>query len=223
MNAVKGDICSSYVLQPQVKWIITESLTNDTDPLSDTDVWQTDLDITIGPCLVSDRNLAYAILFRLRGKTLFNSEVRVCSHSSYMFCCTFFQQCLVVDRDLSLGVGQCTGWSHFLILWFVWSKVPCHWNFRMIVLYFSHLISSHLSLNRECRWGTTDDFTISFLHFSLFSAALWDLANSMPVHSLVSSHLFLCLPCLLPPFTVPCKMVLARPDEWETWPYHCSF
>ena len=33
---------------------------------------------------------------------------------------------------------------------------------------------------------------------------------------------FLCLPCLLPPFTVPCKMVLARPDERETWSYHCS-
>ena len=28
--------------------------------------------------------------------------------------------------------------------------------------------------------------------------------------------------CFLPPFTVPCKMVLARPDERETWPYHCS-
>ena len=28
----------------------------------------------------------------------------------------------------------------------------------------SHL-SSHLSLNREDRWGTTDDFTASFLHF----------------------------------------------------------
>ena len=24
------------------------------------------------------------------------------------------------------------------------------------------------------------------------------------------------------PFTVPCKMGLARPDERETWPYHCS-
>ena len=35
-------------------------------------------------------------------------------------------------------------------------------------------------------------------------------------------HFFLCLPCLRPPFTVPCKMVLARPDERETWPYHCS-
>ena len=62
-----------------------------------------------------------------------------------------------------------------------------------------------------------------FLHFSLFSTALWDLANSRPVHSLMlSSHLFFCLPCLLPPLTVPCKIVLARPDEWETCPYYCS-
>ena len=38
----------------------------------------------------------------------------------------------------------------------------------------------------------------------------------------MSFHLFFCLPHLLPPFTVPCKMVLARPDEQETWPYHCS-
>ena len=81
----------------------------------------------------------------------------------------------------------------------------------------------HQSLNREGRWGTTDDFATSFLHFSLFATALWDLVNSRPVHSLMlSSHLFLCLPYLLPPFTVPCKMVLVRPVEWETWPYHCS-
>ena len=31
----------------------------------------------------------------------------------------------------------------------------------------------------------------------------------------------LCL-VFFPPFTVPCNMVLARPDERETWPYHCS-
>ena len=81
----------------------------------------------------------------------------------------------------------------------------------------------HLSLNYKGRWGTTDDLTTSFLHFSPFSTALWDLTNSRPVHSLMlSSPLFLCLPCLLPPFTVPCKMILARPDEHETWPYHCS-
>ena len=53
----------------------------------------------------------------------------------------------------------------------------------------------HLSLNRQDRWGTADDFATSFPHFFLFSTALWDLE---------SSHLFLCPPCLLPPFTVPC-------------------
>ena len=69
----------------------------------------------------------------------------------------------------------------------------------------------NLSLNREGRWGTTDDFTTSFLHFSLFSTALWDLTNSRPAHSLMlSSHLFFDLLCLLPRFTVPYKMVLAR-------------
>ena len=80
----------------------------------------------------------------------------------------------------------------------------------------------HQSLNREARWGTTDDFATSFLHFSLFFTVLWDLPNSRPVHSLMlSSYLFLCPP-FLPPFTVPCKMDLARPDERETWPYLCS-
>ena len=65
--------------------------------------------------------------------------------------------------------------------------------------------------------GTMDDFATSYLHFSLFSTALLDLVNCRPAHSLMlSSHLFLCLPCLLPPFTVPCKMVLARPDEQDT-------
>ena len=52
----------------------------------------------------------------------------------------------------------------------------------------------HQSLNCEGRWGTTDEFATSFLHFSLFSTALWDLVTSRPVHSLMlSSHLFLCL------------------------------
>ena len=39
---------------------------------------------------------------------------------------------------------------------------------------------------------------------------------------MLSSHLFLCLPCLLPPFTMPCKMVLYRPAERKTCPYHFS-
>ena len=61
----------------------------------------------------------------------------------------------------------------------------------------------HQFLNRDGRWGTTDDFATSFLHFPLFSTALWDFPNSRPVHSLMlSSHLFLCLPCLLSPLSL---------------------
>ena len=75
----------------------------------------------------------------------------------------------------------------------------------------------HQSLNREGRWGTTDDFCNQFSPF--FPVLHCPLGpNSRPV----LFHLFLCPPSLLPPFTVPCKMVLARPDERETWPYHCS-
>ena len=84
-------------------------------------------------------------------------------------------------------------------------------------------ITFTLSLNREGRSCTTDDSTTSFLHLSLSSTALWDLANSWPVHSMIfSSYLFFCLPYLVPPFTVPCKMSLARPGERETCPYCCS-
>ena len=59
-----------------------------------------------------------------------------------------------------------------------------------------------------------NDFATSFLHFTLFSSALWDLVNSRPVLSLMlSSHLFSCLLCVFfcLPFTEPCKMVSARP------------
>ena len=76
--------------------------------------------------------------------------------------------------------------------------------------------------HHHCPWGSLGHygwFYNQFPPFFMFSTALWDLANSRPVHSLMlSSHLFLYLPCLLPPFTVPCKMVLAIPDERETWP-----
>ena len=39
-------------------------------------------------------------------------------------------------------------------------------------LYHHH---HQLSLNCKGRWGIIDDFASSFLHFSLFSTALWDL------------------------------------------------
>ena len=79
-----------------------------------------------------------------------------------------------------------------------WSPVEC--------LSLAHHLH-HQSLNREGRWGTTDDFATSFLHFFLFSTALWDLPNSRPVHSLMlSSHLFLCFRLVF----FPLSLCLAR-------------
>ena len=60
------------------------------------------------------------------------------------------------------------------------------------------------------RRGTTDEFATIPFHLDLCSAALVELAKSIPVHSLIlSSHLFFCLPLFLFPFTVPCRIVFA--------------
>lgn len=37
---------------------------------------------------------------------------------------------------------------------------------------------------------------------------------------MLSSHRFLCLPFRLPPCTVPCRIVLASPNDHVTYPYH---
>ena len=55
--------------------------------------------------------------------------------------------------------------------------------------------------------------TVSSIHFSLFSTAPWDLANSRPVHSLtLSFRLFLCLPWSGVMFSDELKLVLGRRD-----------
>ena len=82
-------------------------------------------------------------------------------------------------------------------------------------LLLQHNSSLHFPITRKDRWDTIDDFLTSSLHVSLFTTALWESVNSIPVHSLMlSSHLFFCLPlCLPPPLTVPCNIVFARPDD----------
>ena len=72
--------------------------------------------------------------------------------------------------------------------------------------------------------GTTDEFATTRLHFILFSNALVELAKSIPVHYLIlSAHLFFCLPLFLFPFTVPRRIVFAKPEDLETWQNHLSF
>ena len=75
----------------------------------------------------------------------------------------------------------------------------------------------------EGHQGTTDELATIPFHLVLFSAALVELAKSIPVHSLILlSHLFFYLPLLLS-FTVPCRIVFAKPEDLETWPDHLSF
>ena len=57
----------------------------------------------------------------------------------------------------------------------------------------------------------------------LFSAFRSMMFRSRPVRSLMlSSHRFLSLPLRLPPWTVPCTIVLASPDDRVSCPYHFS-
>ena len=89
---------------------------------------------------------------------------------------------------------------------------------------FKFIYFSILSYNLGRTSGTTDEFATIPFHLDLFSAALVELAKSIPVHSLIlSSHLFFCLPLFLFPFTVPCRIVFAKPEDLETWPNHHSF
>ena len=64
------------------------------------------------------------------------------------------------------------------------STEPFCWSYQRKRASF-FLLYLHPFLNRESRLGTTNDFTTSFLHFSLFTIAPWDLATSRPVHSLM--------------------------------------
>ena len=115
---------------------------------------------------------------------------------------------LVVERNLIFWV-----WLNKILMWM-------HVVSKPLPDCLCSLVSFHLSVNHEGRWGTTDDFTTSFLpFFPVLHCSL--VANSRPVHSLMlSSHLFLCLPCLL-----PLLLWLARwfwPDVMNGWHDHTS-
>ena len=109
------------------------------------------------------------------------------------------------------------------------SSVQTHldWRFWWYTALLVNNISSYLSsqsLNLGGRRGTTDDAATIPFHPSLSSAALRESPNPIPVHSLMlSSHLFFCLPLLLAPFTVPCRIVFTMQEDLEMWSNHLSF
>ena len=86
------------------------------------------------------------------------------------------------------------------------------------------LFTCYILLSLLDRCVATEDDSTFLLHSSLFSAMCKQLVKAFPVHStILSSHLFLCLPLLLDPWAVPCKIVFARQFERVTCPYHLSF
>ena len=99
-------------------------------------------------------------------------------------------------------------------------------DYNILVDNFTYNVISILfyPITLEGRRGTTDEFATIPFHLDMFSASLVELAKSILVHSLIlSSHLFFCLPLFLFPFTVPCRIFFAKPEDLETWPNHLSF
>ena len=125
-----------------------------------------------------------------------------------MVCFSGNQERLIVDREESVFDRNGKGTQWFYIQ-------------NIFVKIYSVLFCP---ITLEGRRGTTDEFATVPFHLDLFSAALVELAKSIPVHSLIlSSHLFFCLPLFLFPFTVPCRIVFAKPEDIKTWPNHLSF
>ena len=114
-----------------------------------------------------------------------------------------------------------------LITGYLQTHVNCACYLCFCAVFLASIVSIlFYPITLEGRRGTTDEFATIPFHLDLFSAALVELAKSIPVHSLIlswSSHLFFCLPLFLFPFTVPCRIVFAKPEDLETWPNHLSF
>ena len=178
-------------------------------------VFKSQLDRCFWPTLDFDfRSVRIATIPSLGGiiENISIQEVSSCSWYSVVR-----PPCRRIDEVYTLGVahlGSLSGCfsrlSHTSDIEFgtVFHWLPCQ-------------VLSYLSCSLADRWGTTVDFTTSFLHSLWFSASVvW---CSIQGHSLMlSSHRFLCLPLHLLPWTVPCRIVLASPDDHVTCPYHFS-
>ena len=90
---------------------------------------------------------------------------------------------------------------------------------HLCILFYS--ILSH-NLGRSLghhRWICNNPFP----SWPVFSCPSWaGKVHSCPLFDIVFPPFF-CLPLFLFPFTVPCRIVFAKPEDLETWPNHLSF
>ena len=148
-------------------------------------------------------------------------SVRGSAHQSWK------DQCHLTGTTFdSMVVAECVN-KEIIRLVRIWTDTICHSRANILSIYaFPDLGSLVLSTNvrLHCMWlcsmrsvkNITDNFATSFLPFSCLHFSLW----GSHVHSLMlSSHVHL----LLSPFHCASPGgFLARPDEREIWPYHCS-
>ena len=87
----------------------------------------------------------------------------------------------------------------------------------MQLIFASHSLT-HSSRSLNDRWDIKDDRVTTFFH--CFRRAS---PNPNTAHSdILSSHLFFCLPFLLPPCIVPCRIIFASPVDLVMCPYYLN-
>ena len=124
-------------------------------------------------------------------------------------------------QDISYGETvcnkQCKIFACFTLYFFASNEM----EYQEVGCSLFYSILSH-NLGRSSghhRWIRNNPFP----SWPVFSCPSW-AGKVIPVHSLIlSSHLFFCLPLFLFPFTVPWRIVFAKPEDLETWPNHLSF
>ena len=91
-------------------------------------------------------------------------------------------------------------------------------------LYWPVKLISSQSFNLDGHVDRHDDIAPILFIISLSSDVLRESLKPISVHYLIlSSHFFLYRPLRLVPFTVPCRIVFAVPEELKMWQYHLSF
>ena len=131
-------------------------------------------------------------------------------------------------------LGPCVTFICRLLVFNVWTPIMLHLNLVLIyclllfmkhpIIYFRFHFALFFSFFFLEGCAASDGFATIPFHLVLFSAALVELAKSIPVHSLILSfHRFFSLPLHLFPFIVLCRIVFAKPEDLQMWQKPPSF